>query len=152
MFSQKWVKGTYLPFCACAQIWFFDRGLTIQRCENWYRAFTNPFASSRLVAPGSPRMGFTLMAMTRVGCLRTFALIVSAHSYCAYKFTCQVMHRALAFGQMTISSPEPSLPLSSGTGKRSTLGKSILNNRILVIPVKLSRREVLIQDGFRLLG
>ena len=51
----------------------------------------------------------------------------------------------------TISSPEPSLPLSSGTGKRSTLGKSVLkfvlNNRILVIPVKLRRREVLMQDG-----
>ena len=43
----------------------------------------------------------------------------------------------------TISSPEPSLPLSSGTGKR----KSVLHNRILVIPVKLRRREVLIQDG-----
>ena len=28
--------------------------------------------------------------------LRTFALIVSAHPYCAHKFTCQVMHRALA--------------------------------------------------------
>ena len=26
-----------------------------------------------------------------------------------------------------ISFPEPSLPLSSGTGKRSTLGKSVLN-------------------------
>ena len=28
--------------------------------------------------------------------LRTFALIVSAHPYCARKFTCHVMHRALA--------------------------------------------------------
>ena len=40
-----------------------------------------------------------------------------------------------------ISSPEPSLPLSSGTGKRGTLGKSVLNNRILVIrfPVPLDK-------------
>ena len=28
--------------------------------------------------------------------LRTFALIVSAHPYCARKFTCHVMHRARA--------------------------------------------------------
>ena len=33
----------------------------------------------------------------------------------------------------SISSPEQSLPLSSGTGKRTALGKSISNNRILVI-------------------
>ena len=29
-------------------------------------------------------------------CLRTFALIVSAHPYCARKFTCHEMHRARA--------------------------------------------------------
>ena len=41
--------------------------------------------------------------------LRTFALIVSAHPYCARKFTCHVIHRARALilnwitiGQMTI--------------------------------------------------
>ena len=39
--------------------------------------------------------------------------------------------------------------MSSGTGKRSTLGKSVLNNRILVIPVKLRRREVPMQDHAR---
>ena len=53
--------------------------------------------------------------------------------------------RILYFINKAISSPEPSLPLSSGTGKRSTLGKSVLNNVILVIPVKLRRREVLMQ-------
>ena len=31
-------------------------------------------------------------------CLRTFALIVSAHPYCARKFTCHVIHRARALG------------------------------------------------------
>ena len=31
-----------------------------------------------------------------MGILRTFALIVSAHPYCARKFTCHVMHRACA--------------------------------------------------------
>ena len=30
------------------------------------------------------------------GYLRTFVLIVSAHPYCARKFTCHVMHRARA--------------------------------------------------------
>ena len=30
---------------------------------------------------------------------RTFALIVSAHPYCARKFTCHVMHRARATGR-----------------------------------------------------
>ena len=39
--------------------------------------------------------------------LRTFALIVSAHPYCARKFTCHVKHRARALtimiGQMAIA-------------------------------------------------
>ena len=54
--------------------------------------------------------------------------------------------------------PELSIP---ATGQKdrglwgrewSTLGKSVLNNRILVIPVKLRRREVWMQDGVGLLG
>ena len=35
--------------------------------------------------------------------LRTFSLIVSAHPYCASKFTCHIMHHALAIEQMAIS-------------------------------------------------
>ena len=42
------LKGTLSRFCACARVWFFDRGLRIQRCENWYRAFTNSFATSSI--------------------------------------------------------------------------------------------------------
>ena len=34
--------------------------------------------------------------MQSLNALRTFALIVSAHPYCARKFTCYVMHRARA--------------------------------------------------------
>ena len=41
-------KGTQSRFCACARVWFLNRRLTIQRGGNWYRAFTNPFASSSI--------------------------------------------------------------------------------------------------------
>ena len=48
------VKSFFLKFClksrfsACARVWFLFRRSRIQRCENWYRAFTNPFASSSI--------------------------------------------------------------------------------------------------------
>ena len=42
------------------------------------------------------------MTITRVSRLKTFALIVSVHPYCASKFTCHVMHLACALGQMAI--------------------------------------------------
>ena len=48
------VKGTQSRFCACVRVWFLNRRLRIQICENWYRAFTNPFASSSI------NFGFTL--------------------------------------------------------------------------------------------
>ena len=41
-------KGTQSRLCACARVWFLFRRSRIQRCENWYRAFTNPFASSSI--------------------------------------------------------------------------------------------------------
>ena len=41
-------KGTKSRFCACVRVWFLNRRLRIQRCGNWYRAFTNPFASSSI--------------------------------------------------------------------------------------------------------
>ena len=49
--------------------------------------------------------------------LRTFALIVSAHPYCARKLTCHVMHRARAF-----SSPEAALLLVSTKNRDLWLG------------------------------
>ena len=42
------VKGTQSRFCARARVWFLNRRLRIQRCGNWHRAFTNPFASSSI--------------------------------------------------------------------------------------------------------
>ena len=42
------------------------------------------------------------MTITRVSRLKTFALIVSVHPYCASKFTCHVMHLACALGQIAI--------------------------------------------------
>ena len=48
------LKGTKSCFCTCARVWFLNRRLRIQRCGNWHRAFTNPFASS------SNNFGFAL--------------------------------------------------------------------------------------------
>ena len=44
----SYIKGTQSLFYACARVWFLFRRSRIQRCENWYRAFTNPFASSSI--------------------------------------------------------------------------------------------------------
>ena len=41
-------KGTLSRFWACARVWFLNRWLRIQRCGNWRRAFTNPFASASI--------------------------------------------------------------------------------------------------------
>ena len=46
-----------------------------------------------------------------------------------------------------ISFPESSFPLSSGTGNKRLRDKAFSDNRILVIPVELRRRERVFQDG-----
>ena len=46
--NERTVKGTQSRFCACARVWFLNRRSRIQRCGNWHRAFTNPFASSSI--------------------------------------------------------------------------------------------------------
>ena len=46
--GQSPIKGTQSHFCACTRVWFLNRWLRIQRCGNWYRAFTNPFALSSI--------------------------------------------------------------------------------------------------------
>lgn len=44
--SSTQVKGTQSCFCACTRFWFLDRLSQIQRFNNYYRAYTNPFVSS----------------------------------------------------------------------------------------------------------
>ena len=45
-----------------------------------------------------------------------------------------------------ISFPESTFPLSSGTGNKRLWDKAFSDNRILVIPVELRRRERVLQD------
>ena len=47
----------------------------------------------------------------------------------------------------SISFPESTFPLSSGTGNKRLWDKAFSDNRILVIPVELRRRERVFQDG-----
>ena len=51
----------------------------------------------------------------------------------------------------SISFPESTFPLSSGTGNKRLWDKKFSDNRILVIPVELRRRERVFQDGLLVL-
>ena len=53
-------------------------------------------------------------------------------------------HLAITF---SISFPESTFPLSSGTGNKRLWDKAFSDNSILVIPVELRRRECVFQDG-----
>ena len=48
LFCVFFFKGTQSRFCVRARVWFLFSWSRIQRCDNWYRAFTNPFASSSI--------------------------------------------------------------------------------------------------------
>ena len=56
-------------------------------------------------------------------------------------------HLTAVFLQRAISFPESTFPLSSGTGNKRLWDKAFSDNRILVIPVELRRRERVFQDG-----
>ena len=55
--------------------------------------------------------------------------------------------RYSALSTAAISFPESTFPLSSGTGNKRLWDKAFSDNRILVIPVELRKRERVFQDG-----
>ena len=54
---------------------------------------------------------------------------------------------SVASSRSAISFPESTFPLTSGSGYERLWDKAFSDNRILVIPVELRRRERVFQDG-----
>ena len=60
---------------------------------------------------------------------------------------CAVQDAQCNTGVSPISFPESSFPLTSGSGYERLWDEAFSDNRILVIPVELRRRECVFQDG-----